>query len=46
MCHTRKYFVKQVGQTGKYVELLGLVGDANTWNRSKGFHLLSTVFPV
>lgn len=33
-----QYFVKQVGQTGKYVELLGLVGDNNTWNRSKGFH--------
>jgi ribose transport system substrate-binding protein len=33
-----QYFVKQVGQTGKYVELLGLVGDTNTWNRSKGFH--------
>ncbi|KXI26758.1 D-ribose ABC transporter substrate-binding protein [Paraglaciecola hydrolytica] len=33
-----KEFVKQVGKTGKYVELLGLVGDNNTWNRSKGFH--------
>lgn len=31
-------FVKQLGKTGKYVELLGLVGDNNTWNRSKGFH--------
>ena len=31
-------FVKQVGREGKYVELLGLVGDNNTWNRSKGFH--------
>lgn len=33
-----QYFVEQVGETGKYVELLGLVGDNNTWNRSKGFH--------
>ena len=33
-----KYFVEQVGKEGKYVELLGLVGDNNTWNRSKGFH--------
>jgi ribose transport system substrate-binding protein len=33
-----EYFVKHVGEEGKYVELLGLVGDNNTWNRSKGFH--------
>jgi ABC-type sugar transport system substrate-binding protein len=33
-----EYFVEQVGERGKYVELLGLVGDNNTWNRSKGFH--------
>jgi ABC-type sugar transport system substrate-binding protein len=33
-----KFFVEQVGETGTYVELLGLVGDNNTWNRSKGFH--------
>jgi ribose transport system substrate-binding protein len=33
-----QYFVKQVGESGTYVELLGLVGDNNTWNRSKGFH--------
>ena len=33
-----EYFIKQVGEKGKYVELLGLVGDNNTWNRSKGFH--------
>ncbi len=33
-----KYFVAKVGDQGKYVELLGLVGDNNTWNRSKGFH--------
>ena len=33
-----KYFVEVVGKEGNYVELLGLVGDNNTWNRSKGFH--------
>lgn len=33
-----QYFVKAVGKQGKYAELLGLVGDNNTWNRSKGFH--------
>lgn len=33
-----KYFVQQLNKKGKYVELLGLVGDNNTWNRSKGFH--------
>lgn len=38
-------FVKQVGETGKYVELLGLVGDNNTWNRSKGFHSVVDRFP-
>ncbi len=38
-------FVQQVGQTGEYVELLGLVGDNNTWNRSKGFHSVTDRFP-
>jgi len=33
-----RHFVRTVGRTGKYIELLGLVGDNNTWNRSKGFH--------
>jgi ribose transport system substrate-binding protein len=33
-----KYFIEHVGKEGRYVELLGLVGDNNTWNRSKGFH--------
>jgi ribose transport system substrate-binding protein len=33
-----EYFVEQVGESGTYVELLGLVADTNTWNRSKGFH--------
>ena len=33
-----KYFVEQMSKKGNYVEILGLVGDNNTWNRSKGFH--------
>lgn len=33
-----QYFVRQVGKKGNYVEILGLVGDNNTWNRSNGFH--------
>lgn len=40
-----QYFVQQVGRTGKYAELLGLVGDNNTWNRSKGFHSVVDRFP-
>ena len=33
-----QHFVEVVGEEGTYAELLGLVGDNNTWNRSKGFH--------
>jgi ribose transport system substrate-binding protein len=33
-----EYFVKKLNGKGKYVELLGIVGDNNTWNRSNGFH--------
>lgn len=33
-----KHFVRKLNEKGTYVELLGLVGDNNTWNRSKGFH--------
>jgi len=40
-----QYFVKQVGEAGKYVELLGIVADTNTWNRSKGFHSVVDRFP-
>ncbi|MDI9877248.1 D-ribose ABC transporter substrate-binding protein [Flectobacillus rivi] len=31
-------FVKALNEKGTYVEILGLVGDNNTWARSKGFH--------
>jgi len=40
-----KYFVQTMDKKGKYVELLGLVGDNNTWNRSKGFHSLVDYYP-
>jgi len=40
-----QYFVKVVGKEGKYAELLGLVGDNNTWNRSKGFHSVVDRYP-
>ena len=40
-----KYFVEKMNKKGKYVELLGLVSDNNTWNRSKGFHSLVDNYP-
>ncbi len=38
-------FVKTVGKEGEYAELLGIVGDNNTWNRSKGFHSVVDRYP-
>lgn len=40
-----KYFVETMHKKGNYVELLGLVSDNNTWNRSKGFHSLVDYYP-
>jgi len=40
-----KYFVQQLNKKGKYVEILGLVGDNNTWARSKGFHSVVDHYP-
>jgi ribose transport system substrate-binding protein len=40
-----EYFVKTVGREGEYAELLGIVGDNNTWNRSKGFHSVVDRYP-
>lgn len=40
-----QYFVKTVGKEGAYAELLGIVGDNNTFNRSKGFHSVVDRFP-
>ena len=33
-----QHFVEVVGEEGTYAELLGLLGDNNTTNRSEGFH--------
>ena len=38
-------FVKALGEKGKYVEIIGLVGDNNTWARSGGFHSVVDKFP-
>jgi ABC-type sugar transport system substrate-binding protein len=40
-----KYFTQQLHKTGNYVEILGLVGDNNTWARSKGFHSVVDNYP-
>jgi ribose transport system substrate-binding protein len=40
-----QYFVRRVGKEGKYAELLGIVGDNNTFNRSQGFHSVVDRFP-
>jgi len=40
-----QFFVQQLGEAGRYVELLGLVADTNTWNRSKGFHSVVDRYP-
>ena len=40
-----EYFVEQVGEEGKYVELLGILGDNNTKSRSDGFHSVVDRYP-
>jgi len=40
-----QHFVREMNQEGTYVEILGLVGDNNTWNRSRGFHSVVDEFP-
>lgn len=40
-----QYFLKKMNGKGKYVELLGILGDNNTWNRSKGFHSVVDNYP-
>jgi ribose transport system substrate-binding protein len=40
-----QYFVSQVGEKGNYAELLGILGDNNTQNRSKGFHSVVDRYP-
>lgn len=38
-------FASDLSGSGKYAELLGLVTDNNTWNRSRGFHSVVDRFP-
>ncbi|RPA69331.1 D-ribose ABC transporter substrate-binding protein [Cyclobacteriaceae bacterium YHN15] len=40
-----KYFVQSLDKKGKYVEIIGMVGDNNTWNRSMGFHSVVDNYP-
>jgi ribose transport system substrate-binding protein len=40
-----KSFVQDLNKRGSYVEILGIVGDNNTWNRSKGFHNVVDRYP-
>jgi len=40
-----EYFVQKLGEKGTYVELLGLLGDNNTRNRSDGFHSVVDNYP-
>jgi ABC-type sugar transport system substrate-binding protein len=37
--------VQSLNKKGNYVELLGIVSDNNTWNRSKGFHSVVDNYP-
>jgi ribose transport system substrate-binding protein len=40
-----KQFTRSLDREGAYVEILGLVGDNNTWARSKGFHSVVDNYP-
>jgi len=40
-----EYFVRRLGEKGTYAELLGLLGDNNTKNRSDGFHSVVDNYP-
>lgn len=40
-----EYFVEKLNEKGTYVELLGLLGDNNTRNRSDGFHSVVDNYP-
>jgi ABC-type sugar transport system substrate-binding protein len=40
-----KLFVESLDKKGTYAELLGIVSDNNTWNRSKGFHSAVDNYP-
>ncbi|WP_130857133.1 D-ribose ABC transporter substrate-binding protein [Olivibacter jilunii] len=38
-------FANDLERRGNYAEILGIVSDNNTWNRSKGFHSVVDNFP-
>lgn len=40
-----QHFVEVVGEEGKYAQLLGILGDNNTRDRSEGFHSVVDTFP-
>jgi ribose transport system substrate-binding protein len=40
-----QHFVERVSETGKYAELLGILGDNNTRSRSDGFHSVVDKYP-
>lgn len=40
-----QYFVEAVGEKGRYVEILGYLGDNNAHNRSQGFHEVVDAYP-
>lgn len=40
-----RYFVEKMNKKGTYVEILGILGDNNTWARSKGFHSVVDKYP-
>ena len=40
-----QHFIEVLGEEGSYVELMGLVGDNNTRNRSSGFHSVVDRYP-
>lgn len=40
-----QYFVETVGEEGRYVEILGYLGDNNAHNRSQGFHEVVDSYP-
>ena len=45
LCGAGVDFAKNLNKKGNYVEILGMVGDNNTWNRSKGFHSVVDRYP-
>jgi len=40
-----RYFVEKLNKKGTYVEILGILGDNNTWARSNGFHSVVDEYP-